>query len=366
MTDGPVNPDFSAPEGLGGGQSAPPPLCPADGAALDALLGARAMGVDVAGGAGPMPAEASDRAPGVRGLLSLLDRMPEAEGPDGAHPPADLSRRTIDAVAEARQRERFAEQVQAFAQGPRAVAFSWRQLGAAAAAVILGVAMLIPVLNNNQQQAQQIACRSNLGSVGQAFMGYAASNRGALPRYQVQPGAVWWNVGSGAGDGPVQSNASHLLILMHENLVRLEQLACPSRGDAATGSLIANQRDWSRPEAVSYSYQNQYRAEATKLELNPKLIILADKNPLLRTRSDGTGMFHDTSVALGSVSEAHGDDGHNLLLADGSARWAFRTTHDTGRHGADNMWTPVGAEPGQALQGTELPESSSFDSFLVP
>ncbi|MEM7683059.1 MAG: hypothetical protein AAF288_13985 [Planctomycetota bacterium] len=381
MTDRPTNPSPDSdptsgpPLEAAGAQPAPEapsaatPLCDSDAAALDALLGARALGVDVLSGAGPVPAEAADRAPGVRQLLGLLDQFSQGDA-ERCTAPNDLCTRTIEALREARERDRLAEQVQAFAQGPRAIAFSWRQLAAAAAALLLGAAMLIPVLSRDQAQAQQIACRSNLGSIGQAFGAYAVSNRGELPRYEVQPGGVWWNVGAGAGagasEGPVQSNASHLFILMHEGRVRLDQLACASRKDAVYGRALANQRDWSRPADVSYSYQNQYRTEATQLDLNPRLVVLADKNPLLRSRDDGQGMFHDTAIDRDAVSEAHGDAGQNLLLADGSAQWASRSTLDTGRSDADNLWTPMDADPARAMTGTEVPESASFDSFLVP
>src|SRR5688572_8348955 len=51
------------------------------------------------------------------------------------------------------------------------------------------IAMLLPALNKARDQARTVACLSNLRTIGQVMITYAAENRGAvLPAYPQYPG----------------------------------------------------------------------------------------------------------------------------------------------------------------------------------
>ncbi len=342
-------------------------LTPDDAAVLDARLEQRRAGVT----GGPMPAGSASRARSVDQLLSLLDLAEfEAEQPAG-----DLVSRTMAAVTQERQRERFARQVEMVSSGGgvgRGPGLGLRQLLTAAAVLLIGTSVLLPVLSQSQGQSQRIACMSRFGQLGQAFGMYASDNQGQAPRYATRPGLTWWNVGQTAEPGryeatqrsaaevKVLSNTAHLFILVNDGLTSLASLACPSNA-AAQREIDPAQRDWADARQVSYSYQNQYTPEPLRLSEHPGLVILADKNPLFRVRSQGqASLYHDASTRIGSNSRAHGEGGQNTLWGDGSAHWTVRPERD-----GDNIWTTRRVGVGHVYRGDETPKGQG-DSFLVP
>lgn len=324
-----------------------------DGRALDALLEARALGAD----RGPVPAGLGERTDRVARLLSLLD-ADEVEGPS-----SQLTARTLEAIRSRQQRARFTEQVQMLAGPRRSLDVDWRQLATAAAVFILGAALLMPVMDRQQADSRRIVGAGRLAQAGVAISSYAADNRGQMPRGEVRPGSVWWNVGqpvpvNGQGAG---SNSAHLYRLINKGYTNAVTLTCPENQFADNEALTPYHNDWTGPRAVSFSYQNQYRPQMLRLEEAPSRAILADRNPLFDAEGDRI-VFRDR-VPLTAVSRAHRGAGQNVLTADGKVTFQVRPLVDLfGSEQDDNIWTANGVD---FYHGTELP-ADALDSFLVP
>lgn len=323
-----------------------------DGQVLDQLLAVRSGQLHI----NTLSGDAAERAEKLGQLLSVLDALPEEESSTRA------VQQTMAAVQAARQRERFAAQVQMLAEPRPTLDLGWRQIAAAAAVFVVGVSLLVPVLERNQAEGQRIACMSNMRTAGAAIGQYAADHDGVLPRGPVQPGATWWNVGQVNGeDEIVSSNSAHLYILVRKQHIEPRDLACPSNTEALAEKLTPDHYDWPRPEAVSYSYQNQYTEQPTHVSNNPHMAILADKNPLFITQNNR--MTFCSTTPRGAPSRIHESRGQNVLRADGRAQW--ETTpfiRQPGRPDATNIWVADGVD---AFTGTETP-SRPDDSFLVP
>ena len=112
-------------------------------------------------------------------------------------------------VQEARQRQRFAQQVEALTGGSSG-RFLGADLLAVAAMMLIGASLLLPVLNRMRADARQAACAGNLAVAGTAFGRYATDHGHTLPRGKVRPGTVRWSVGQPEQpEGLVQSNSAH-------------------------------------------------------------------------------------------------------------------------------------------------------------
>jgi hypothetical protein len=333
-------------------------LSEADAAAVDAVLASDPSAVETSVDA--------DRLESARSAFGLLDQLPAATNADiagriGDAEQDDLVGRTMTAVADARQRERFAQQVQMFADPPRSLGLDWRQFGTVAAVLLLGLSVLMPVLDRNKAEAQRVACASNLAAAGMAMAGYAADSRGVLPRGPISVGDPWLNVGQPDALSPAgnfQSNSAHLFLLIREGYLPPDQLACTANSDAVTQPIALGQFDWSKPSAVSYSYQNQYTPRPLRLDRAlPSLAILADKNPLF-VAVNGRIVF-DPHRQHNSPSQLHNGEGQNVLSLDGNARWTAAPRFDE-----DVIWIIANKKSGYV--GNEHPADAGRDSFLVP
>ncbi len=327
------------------------PLVAEDAAALDALM---ANGMRP----GPMPAELTERAERVRAVLSLLGGLP-AEARASESDDEALVRRTLEAAAEQRQRERFDRQVAMFAEPARTAGVGWRQVLTAAAVFFLGFSLLMPMLEHNRQQARQIGCATNLAIAGQQMGAYAADFGGVLPRGPV--GDSWIKAGQpDAVDaaGRYQSNSAHLYLLIREGYVAPRRLACESNAEAGIAPMAAGQVDWRSAGAISYSYQNQHAPKAIRINrARPSLAVLADKNPLFVVR-DGR-VVYDARAQRDAPSALHGRAGQNVLMLDGRVMWSSSPWID-----GDNVWQITGHAGPYA--GHETPLDALRDSFLVP
>ncbi len=339
------------------------PLCEADAEALDVVLEHRRRGVSP--GAGPVPAASRARVERVAAVLNLLDG---AGAPGGAERDDDadeaLVARTVQAAADARQRERFAQQVQMFADPPRTIGVGWRQLLTAAAVFLLGVSLLMPVLDRTRAEGQRAACAANLATAGMGFNAYAADHDGALPRGPARPGDPWTLVGQPSAvspEGYYQSNSAHLYLLIRLGYVSPDELACASNdaaGAASTSPVALGRLDWSSPAAVSYSYQNQYTPRPIRVDLTPgSFAVLADKNPRFVPVSGR--LAFDPGTAPDAPTRLHRGEGQNVLHLDGHVRFTAQA-----RNGDDGLWTLQGHP--RLYQGDEHPAVAGTDSFLVP
>lgn len=343
-------------------------LCPDDAVALDAVL------------TGEPAVDSLDpaRIAAVRRLLHLVSAsdpttkagawQDPANNPRStfAFPPSPtpadeaLIQRTLDAAADERQKERFARQVALFADPPRGIGVGWRQIAAAAAVLFLGFSLLMPALANQRQQARQVACATNLSIAGQQMGAYAADFAGMLPRGPV--GQSWLKAGQPDAvdaQGRYQSNSAHLYLLIKESYLAPEQLTCAGNQYArAVGNTVVGQVDWDNPQAISYSYQNQYGALPIRVDrARPTLAVLADKNPLFVVRAGR--LEFDAGASRNARSALHGRLGQNVLFLDGGVRWTKAPQVED-----DNLWQINGHE-GRYL-GHEAPSNPLADSFLVP
>lgn len=328
-------------------------LTPDDGDALDAVL---ANG----GQPGPVPAGLGERAERARGVLALLAQWPvDAPSSASADDEDAVVRRTLEAAAEQRQRERFAQQIEMFAEPRRTLGVSLRQVFAAAAVFLLGISLLMPALDRQRQSAQQAACSYNLGVAGQQMGQYTADHAGMLPRGPV--GNSWIKTGQpDAVDaaGRYQSNSAHLYLLIRESYVAPSRLACDSNDTATAAMPGSGQFDWASPKAISYSYQNQHGVRPIRVDRSlPQLAVLADKSPLFVV--EGGRMVFDEDARRDAASVLHDGAGQNILTLDGRVRWTVDP------HVAeDNVWHIRGHAG--AYDGTETPADAQRDSFLVP
>ena len=116
--------------------------------------------------------------------------------------------------------------------------------------------------------------------------------------------------------------------------------------------------DWSTPQAVSYSYQNQYTPRPIRLSLTPgSFAILADKNP--RFVPVAGELRFDPATAADAPTRLHRGEGQNVLSLDGQVRFTARP-----RNGDDRLWTLH--HHARPYHGDEHPDAPGVDSFLVP
>lgn len=335
-----------------------------DAAIVDAILGSRATGMPA-----PLAPDQAERAARITAILSLLEADPVEPAP------ADLTARTMQRVRQHRQQQRFAAQAQMLGEERgRGFGFGmqWGQFFSAAAIVTVAMSMLFPVLARNQADARQVACANNLAAAGLAFGQYAAANNDVLPRLPVKPGSVWWNVGQPNGtsedDPTVHSNSAHLFVLIATGHADARTLWCPSPERPQPKQVAKNQRDWSGPREVSFSYQNQYTDKPIRVADNPSLALLADRNPLFVYSNDGKLVTFARGTPMHAPSRSHGSQGQNILTADRSVRWTVRPMVARGGSvsGEDNVWTVPNREVYEGRETPVVDRDGRVDSFLVP
>ncbi|MEX2671993.1 MAG: hypothetical protein WD294_07785 [Phycisphaeraceae bacterium] len=311
-------------------------LSEADRQVLDALV---EQGYQVS----RLPSHQHERAERVMALMSLLD-LPEASGQDL------LTARTLEAISRSRQQERFSQQIQALTMARTPGGVSVRELVTVAAMVVVGISLLFPVLSNARTVARQIACQSNLASAGVALGSYGLDHNGQMPATHANLGDPWWETNRFNDDGSTRSNSAHLFTLARGGYVRLGVLNC-SENPNAVADIHDGQRDWRSAAAVSFSYQNQYAVKKHRMDRDPAIAVLADKNPFFEP-----GRFR---LELADSSSLNHEGGQNVLLTTGEVRW-----NEEPVIGRDNIFH-AGNSGFDYYTGTEGPANVS-DSFLVP
>ncbi len=311
-----------------------------------------------------------DKATRVSHLLDMIGYLP-------ADAPADdLVQRTIARIENATAREReivgviqhveaqrpaatgtgsASSAAVAMSHGDTPIAFRWRELIAVAAMLLIGFSLLFPVMNRTRSDAMRVRCASHLGASYMAIGSYHADHD-SLPRYDVQVGAKWWNVGQPVRNGVVESNSAHLFLLpRNQYLANTKNLGCPSNPDAP--KVAATAFDWPNARAVSYSYQNQYTHQPIQMGLVNDVALLADKNPLFTPTADGFSLMFNEKHDASKSGHRHNNPGQMVLLIDGRVQWT-----QTPMIGGDNIYTAQGIEN---YTGTESP-TNLRDTFLVP
>lgn len=317
----------------------PVSLCADDARAFDALLACRAAGSATGNTTGPMPPGTADRAPAVTGIASLLDRWQPAEAD------ATLADRTMQTIDRARRQTTFARRTQEQAPAPagtRGWLIGLRQVGSAAALIVLSGSLLIPVLGKARTDAQVAECKANLANAGTGLAQYADDHDGALPHTRPEPVFSQLMRFAEDNDGSaVASSAVHMLVLPRDGYLRQEMLTCPTA-------------DTTLAQGGLYSAQAVAGSRALRLgSLDGP--VMADTNPLY-TRTAGVII---RQAGLDTTRSAnHKQRGQNVLMTDGSVMWTLQPVvrHDDRD---DNIWT-------RDAQPREDESPTGHDAFLTP
>lgn len=241
-----------------------------------------------------------------------------------------------------------------------------------AAVLMIGAAVLWPVLSGVRDQSRRFACADNLRDVASGMGLYAGANRDELPVVTASlGGGKWWEVGS----PDARSNSANLFHLARTGFAKVEDLACPGNPAACSRIDDPKARDWRSLDEVSYSYRIMFgperpqwsgsqRHEATrKPATDARVVILTDRSPVVLRAARGQ------AVNPWENSPNHGRHGQKVMFSDGSAAWYTTPELDN----RDNIWLPLPLERaiGQVtgrevrLEGNEFP-ASARDAFVGP
>src|SRR5262245_23235215 len=155
----------------------------------------------------------------------------------------------------------------------RAGGFRLADLVSVAAVLLMGVAVLWPILSTVKTYQQKGNCEANLGAVASALGLYTGANQDSFPIATASYGGNWMNVGT----TPDRSNSSNLFTLAKSGYTKLRDLACPGNPCAPKQPVSAAATDWDSLPEVSYSYYVMFGAAKPTPQTSPKTVILADK-----------------------------------------------------------------------------------------
>jgi hypothetical protein len=328
--------------------AAEPALTTDDQEALESLV---MSGFDAARVPGALRARAAHQ----QSLLSSLTSSALSPSPD-------LLDRTLARVQDHIERNENVYNLNTVRAG-RSSGLRLRDLLSVAAVILIGSAVLLPVMTSMREQSRRALCNTNLGATSLAMGSYAGANRDSLPvsTASLTPGGTWWQVGK----EPRQSNSANLFTLTRAGYVPLSTLACPGNPAAPTANISPGAQDWRRLEEVSYSYQIMFGAQRPSWNRCPSAVILADRSPVILRA------FRGEAVDPTCNAPNHACAGQHLLLNDGSVSWASSPILANG----DNIWLPrsienrirqlTGQKPLPPLHGNETPEGAD-DTFLGP
>ncbi len=241
--------------------------------------------------------------------------------------------------------------------------FRMGDLISVAALILIGTAVIGPMVGSVRAYGQRMACNAGFGDLATAFGQYTADFRDTLPMATASiAGRPWWNVGT-----PEESNSANLYTLSRTQYAPAERLACPSNSRARLCSKRAGEQDWKCIDEVSYSYQNLFAKERPKWhEGRARVAILIDRSPVILLSA------RKAQIDPLSNSPNHNSTGQNALFNDGTVQWLRTPVLQTG----DNVWLPKVIERAIAdrvcrgrqadpLRGTESPECGE-DTFVGP
>lgn len=203
--------------------------------------------------------------------------------------------------------------------------------------LLLGI--LLPALEKVRHKGYLVACESNLRTIGQAVLIYAADHHGQFPRTRYVPGdPIVWGTGAGSSSsfGPAGPQANDVTaafyLLAREQKLPMSAFICPYNDvfqyapDTASPQTHANFTDVTNN--VGYSFADPYPSDSARKAgytwdstLGADFPLAADKNPGVDTH--GSNVFANdlaTDAEEGS-SLNHEQDGQNVLYADGHVVW---------------------------------------------
>jgi len=236
-----------------------------------------------------------------------------------------------------------------------------RDLVTAAACILLVVMVARPVSHRMRQLNQQVACASNMKSIGTALNQYALDYQGYLPFVEYQPGAFWWSIGK--ADKKHAPNTRNVYLIIRRNYVSPKDFLCPGSPRQPARRLpedletLKNRQDFPNRDHIHYSFK--LILDKTRLDSNqsPSAGIMGDLNPHFSefdsTQRQILDLTTDPSL-LQKNSPNHGGTGQNLLYPDG------RVSFYQARHLAptlDDIYTMKGI---YRYKGNERPDSNDI------
>ncbi len=272
---------------------------------------------------------------------------------------SDLVDRTLASIQTHIDQEEAAMAVSNSGRG--SFSMRWSDLISIAATLLLVASVTIPVMSGVRSKAQKSLCFENMHAAANAFGLYAGSNRDMLPMATAGFGPTWMDVGS----TPDRSNSSNLFTLVRTNNADLDDLACPSNPNAATGEMEPGAWDWNSLAEVSYSYRimppGGMRASAIAQPVG--VVLLADRSPVVLRVARRQPVIPEEN------SPNHRGKGQHMLMLDGSSEW----TQSPVLENSDNIWLPRPIEQiiHQArsklgiIKGSEQPDGPT-DAFVGP
>jgi len=283
----------------------------------------------------------------LRNTLQALALLPEAQ------PPEDLADRTMAKIRSVRQTEALLTREE-IRHGAAKATFSWRELSAMAAAVVLLAVILIPSIRQARRQRTIELCSANVGRIGTGLLNYSIDNNLALP--SVEGSQLRWLDGDGEA---VASNSVALFKLIRTGYVMSPVVfQCPAtsgRSFAVQGWMV----DFPSEDHIGYSYHHaigENRLTTDDPNLSPvaeQMAILADRTPVFRH-----GRFLPEAVHT-PASPNHDHAGQNVLYLDMHVGW--KDTPAAGVEG-NNIFLVDGV---YEYRGDESPQAPT-DTFLLP
>lgn len=292
-------------------------------------------------------------------VLELLEEPSSAAGSD-AERKARIDR-VMAAItknhAPAKDRFRLAPPSRDEIHSRRRIQFS--DFIALAAVLLVGTAILFPSMFSANTMALETQCAMNMQQAGLGFDLFAKDHDGRLPTREGQTDSEaaqtatihWWKVGN-----PGSSHSANLFVLIRDDYVPMEALACPGNDRALVKHDHDHAQDWERPEQVSYSYQ-LFNGRAPRYSDPGIKLLLTDRSPVI------TPAMRGEVVDATQNSHNHNERGQNILLPDFSVYFVTNPVMGDG----DNMWLPRTHEsfPRRVkLTGSERPMSG--DAFVGP
>ncbi len=224
-------------------------------------------------------------------------------------------------------------------------------LSAVAAILLLGSAIIWPMLSAARDQAHRQLCASNLRGAAMGFTMYASDYADALPQARASfLGGPWWDVGDAN-----RSHSANLYRLVKQGYSSAGELSCPGNSAAVTGAGDRSADDWRSIDEVSFSYQH-FGPRRPTWNQGSQVLVLADKSPVVARARRGE------SFDSWASSRNHDGLGQHLLMSDGSLRFQARPIRENG----DNIWLPANfGLDDLRLTGRERP-ADSRDAFVGP
>ncbi len=329
------------------------PLSAADAASVDSL-------VDSGWATAP-----DDRAARTLALVSLLEPVA------ASRPGARLADNTLDRIQKEIDRAEALRRIAATIDlNPVRRRFSLTDVAAVAAVAMVAFGVLWPAAAAWREKSREQACAANLSNAAIGFGMFAGDHSGSLPSVAAagfggvgdfasapQPSqqGTWWNVGD-----PRHSHSANLYVLIRGGYLNPADLSCAGNPASASLSLADARRmaDWRSPEEISFSYQLPPRRARAVWEGPTRLVVLADKSPIVDRARRGEA-FDPNARSLN-----HRGAGQNILWSDASVQFSASPVLANG----DNIWLPAsatgrGAKP--TLKGVERPDSET-DAFVAP